>query len=69
MPIYTYRCLDCDHIHEVIQKASDPPVEKCDRCDGKLKKVFHPAGIVFKGSGFYVNDSKGSAGSNGSSDS
>jgi len=61
--------MECDHIHEVIQKASDPPIQNCDRCDGILKKVFHPTGIVFKGSGFYVNDSKSSDGSSSKSES
>lgn len=55
MPTYTYKCKDCGNINEVIQKISDEPLTKCD-CGGSLNKVIHPAGIIFKGSGFYKTD-------------
>ncbi len=57
MPTYQYHCADCGRDLEIFQKFSDDALTKCPECDGKLKKVFSPAGIVFKGSGFYVTDS------------
>jgi predicted nucleic acid-binding Zn ribbon protein len=43
---------------EVYQHFSDPPLTECGVCGGALRKVFHPAGILFKGSGFYATDSR-----------
>ncbi|MCL1840146.1 MAG: zinc ribbon domain-containing protein [Propionibacteriaceae bacterium] len=57
MPTYEYRCTECDHDFEVFQKFSDPALTKCPVCQGRLRKVFSPVGIVFKGSGFYSTDS------------
>jgi putative FmdB family regulatory protein len=70
MPTYEYRCSDCGTLFEVFQRIEDDPLTVCERCGGKLRKVFHPAGIVFKGSGFYATDSRGKAkaGSNESAD-
>lgn len=59
MPIYEYRCTECGHQFEVQQKFSDDPLQVCPNCQGKLRKVFHPAGVIFKGSGFYTTDYKG----------
>lgn len=56
MPIYEYRCDDCESLFEVMQKMSDPPLEVCERCGGRLRKVLHPVAIHFKGSGFYTTD-------------
>lgn len=56
MPIYEYRCDDCDSLFEVIQKMSDDPLEVCEKCGGHLRKVLHPVAIHFKGSGFYTTD-------------
>lgn len=56
MPIYEYRCDDCDAAFEVIQKMSDDPLEVCEKCGGHLRKVLHPVAIHFKGSGFYTTD-------------
>lgn len=56
MPIYEYRCDDCDSLFEVIQKMSDDPLEVCEDCGGRLRKVLHPVAIHFKGSGFYTTD-------------
>ena len=70
MPTYEYRCSDCGTLFEVIQRIDDDPLTVCENCGGKLRKVFHPAGIVFKGSGFYATDSrtKARSGSNESAD-
>ena len=57
MPTYEYRCTECDHDFEVFQKFSDAPLTTCPVCQGVLRKVFSPVGIVFKGSGFYSTDS------------
>ena len=56
MPTYAYQCEACNAEIEVVQKMSDAPLTKCDSCGGKLQKRMFPVGIVFKGSGFYVND-------------
>jgi putative FmdB family regulatory protein len=56
MPTYAYQCESCGAEIEVIQKMSDAPLTKCQSCGGKLQKKMFPVGIVFKGSGFYVND-------------
>ncbi|HEV3475460.1 MAG TPA: FmdB family zinc ribbon protein [Actinomycetota bacterium] len=57
MPTYEYACSN-GHRVEVTQRIDDPPPTTCERCGAKLRKVFHPAGIVFKGSGFYATDSR-----------
>ena len=69
MPIYGYRCRNCGHELEVLQKISDPPLKTCPNCSGELQKLVYPAGVIFKGSGFYSTDYKGSgakASANGS---
>jgi putative FmdB family regulatory protein len=58
MPTYEYACTRCGQHVEVFQHLSEPPLETCGACGGPLRKVFHPAGIVFKGSGFYSTDSR-----------
>lgn len=60
MPTYQYVCTDCGEPLEVVQKFSDDALTECPACDGKLRKVFSAAGIIFKGSGFYRTDSRGS---------
>ncbi len=78
MPTYEYACTECGDRLEVVQRFSDDPLTTCPACSGKLRKVFSPVGIVFKGSGFYRTDSrngkvaagsaaKGSEGSSGES--
>jgi putative FmdB family regulatory protein len=63
VPTYQYRCTECGDELEVVQKFSDEPLTVCPACQGSLRKVFSPVGIVFKGSGFYRTDSrKGSSG-------
>ena len=59
MPTYEYACQSCGTHIEVYQRFSDDSLEHCEVCGGDLRKVFHPAGILFKGSGFYVTDSRG----------
>ncbi len=68
MPIYEYACGSCGHHFEARQKFSDDPIAKCPECGQTVRRVFHPAGIIFKGSGFYINDSRGN-GNNSSSSS
>lgn len=58
MPTYEYACTECGNRVEVIQRIDEEPLVVCERCGGTLRKVFHPAGIVFKGSGFYATDSR-----------
>ncbi len=64
MPTYVYRCDSCEHQFEIFQKMSDDPLDSCPRCDARVRRVIHPVGIVFKGSGWYITDSK-SSGSSG----
>jgi putative FmdB family regulatory protein len=58
MPTYEYACRDCGQHLEVVQSFRDEPLTTCPHCDGALRKVFAAAGIIFKGSGYYVNDSR-----------
>ncbi len=58
MPTYQYSCTECGERIEAVQKFTDGPLQVCSACGGKLRKVFSPVGIVFKGSGFYRNDSR-----------
>src|SRR6185312_7512112 len=58
MPIYEYACESCGHHFDVTQRFSDEPIKICPKCGQAVRRVFHPAGIIFKGSGFYINDSK-----------
>ena len=60
MPIYGYRCSACGHQFEILQRVSDEPLKVCPQCQGKLTKILYPAGVIFKGSGFYTTDYKGS---------
>lgn len=72
MPTYEYACQDCGQHLEVVQSFKEAPLEVCGKCGGRLRKVFSAAGIIFKGSGYYVTDSRkksGDAGSSSGSDS
>ena len=66
MPTYEYACAECGERLEAVQKFSDDPLTECPACQGRLRKVFSPVGIVFKGSGFYRTDSRSSSSVNGS---
>ena len=61
MPTYQYTCTDCGEPVEAVQKFTDDPLTVCAVCGGRLRKVFSPVGIVFKGSGFYRTDSRNSS--------
>ena len=63
MPTYQYQCTECGEGLEAVQKFTDDALTECPHCNGRLKKVFSAVGIVFKGSGFYRNDSRGSTSS------
>jgi len=58
MPLYDYQCSQCGHVIEVRHGFNDSHDAPCDKCGGVLKRVFNPAPIVFKGSGFYITDSR-----------
>lgn len=69
MPTYEYQCKSCHHRFEIWQKMTDEPLTTCPECSGSIRRVVFPAGVVFKGSGFYKTDySNGShaVGENGS---
>lgn len=62
MPTYEYECKKCRHTFEKFQSMSDEPVKTCPECGGKVKRLIAGgSGIIFKGSGFYVTDSKKTA--------
>jgi putative FmdB family regulatory protein len=61
VPTYEYACKKCGERFDVVQSFSDKTLSKHPGCGGDVQKVFHPAGIIFKGSGFYVTDSKSSS--------
>ena len=67
MPLYEYECDKCSCHFEVRQGFDDKPVAVCPACKGKARRILYPAPIIFKGSGFYVNDypSSGNRGGNG----
>src|SRR6266446_7620244 len=68
MPIYEYRCLDCGHQFELMQKFSDPPAETCTSCSGTVTKLISRSAFHLKGSGWYMTD-YGKNGSNKTSGS
>ena len=74
MPTYQYQCNDCGEGLEIHQSFSEDALTVCPKCGGHLRKVFNAVGVVFKGSGFYRNDSRSTsvssdAGSSSSSSS
>ena len=69
VPTYEYECTACGQHIEVFQRISEEALTTCGVCGGSLRKVFHPAGIVFKGSGFYATDSRSGSRSDGKKDS
>ena len=58
MPTYQYRCTECGHDLETVQKFTDAAITECPNCGGPLRKIFNAVGVVFKGSGFYRTDSR-----------
>lgn len=65
MPIYEYRCLDCKHEFDLLQKFSDPPLETCSVCSGTVKKLISRSAFHLKGDGWYVTDYARKSGDNG----
>ncbi len=56
MPVYEYQCSACGQVEEAFQKISEPPLESCSQCQGKLKKIISQSSFHLKGSGWYVTD-------------
>ncbi len=69
MPTYQYRCTECGHDLEAVQKFSDAALTQCPSCHGQLRKIYNAVGVVFKGSGFYRTDSRPKEGSSSGSSS
>jgi putative FmdB family regulatory protein len=67
VPTYQYACTVCGHQIEAVQSFTDAPLTECPQCAGRLRKLFSSVGIVFKGSGFYRNDSRSDKSGNGAS--
>ena len=61
MPTYSYACTECDNRFDAVQAFTDDALTTCPECSGRLRKLFGSVGVVFKGSGFYRNDSRDSA--------
>jgi putative FmdB family regulatory protein len=62
VPTYDYQCRSCSAITEVIHSMLEDGPSTCEHCGGQLRRVLYPTGIIFKGSGFYRTDSRGSSG-------
>lgn len=69
MPTYSYRCTECGEAFDIQQAFTDDSLTVCPNCGGKLRKVFNAVGVSFTGSGFYRNDSRAPAPTEGSSTS
>lgn len=69
MPLYEYACKSCDSRFEVKQSFSDAPLTTHEGCGGELRKLLQPVGIVFKGSGWYITDSRSTPSESSSSSS
>ncbi|MCV7196355.1 FmdB family zinc ribbon protein [Mycobacterium angelicum] len=74
MPTYSYECTECADRFDVVQAFTDDSLTTCEKCSGRLRKLFNAVGVVFKGSGFYRTDSresgkKSKSSTNGSSTS
>ncbi len=69
MPTYSYACTECDNRFDAVQAFTDDALTTCPECSGRLRKLFNSVGVVFKGSGFYRNDSRESSKSSVKADS
>lgn len=70
MPMYTYKCQNCGHEFEQRQRMTEAPLTDCPVCEGSVRRVVNSVGVVFKGSGFYVTDTRnGNSATNGKSGS
>jgi putative FmdB family regulatory protein len=58
MPTYTYQCDSCGHGFEAVQRFADDPLSECPQCAATIRRVIQPVGVVFKGSGWYITDSR-----------
>jgi len=58
MPTYTYQCDSCGHGFEAVQRFADDPLSECPECGAVIRRVIQPVGVVFKGSGWYITDSR-----------
>jgi putative FmdB family regulatory protein len=58
VPTYSYQCTECADRFDVVQAFSDDALTTCEKCSGRLRKLFGSVGVVFKGSGFYRTDSR-----------
>jgi len=58
VPTYGYACTACEHRFEIVQSFTEDSLTECPECQGRLRKLFNAVGVVFKGSGFYRNDSR-----------
>jgi putative FmdB family regulatory protein len=61
VPTYSYACTECGNRFDVVQAFTDDALTTCERCSGRLRKLFNSVGVVFKGSGFYRTDSREAA--------
>ena len=67
MPTYSYHCDTGDHEFDIVQRFSDDALTVCPECGGSVRRVIHPVGVVFKGSGWYITDSRKGSGDSESS--
>jgi putative FmdB family regulatory protein len=58
VPTYSYACTECGNRFDAVQAFTDDPLTSCPKCSGRVRKLFNSVGVVFKGSGFYRNDSR-----------
>jgi putative FmdB family regulatory protein len=58
MPTYGYQCTQCKHEFQAFQAMKDAPISECPQCEGAVKRLLYAVGVVFKGSGWYINDSR-----------
>lgn len=58
MPVYEYECTNCENRFDVTHHWDDKSSITCSECEAPARKIFHPPAIIFKGSGFHVNDYK-----------
>ncbi len=58
MPTYAYACTECGHTFDAVQSFTDDALTTCPECSGTLRKQYGAVGVVFKGGGFYRNDSR-----------
>lgn len=61
MPTYSYQCTECGDRFDIVQAFTDDALTTCEKCSGRLRKLFNSVGVVFKGSGFYRTDSREAA--------